>query len=208
MPRNPISTAATSVAGTAVVWRRLVARRPWIHWLLVLALAAAAAAQVGGRLGEVDDARDAWGTTRPVLVLTRPAAPGEPVVAAVAEVPLALAPPGAIDPSMAGDTTAGDMVARQIVGEGDILTHVDVVGSGELALVPPGWLAVPVVESPPSGAAAGDRVQLVSEGIVLAADAVVAGHHDDVTLVAVPAGVAAAIPAAAAAGTLTVLRAP
>lgn len=203
MPRSPITAIVRTAANTAVVWRRLVARRPWIHWLLVLVLSAITAAQVAERLGEVDDARDAWGATRPVLVATRAAAPGEPIVADVVDVPVALAPPGAATPS-----AADGLVARQRVGEGEILTEADVAASGDLALVPPGWLAVPVAESPPSGAAPGERVQLVSEGVVLAADAVVAARHDDVTLVAVPGDLAPAIPAAAAAGTLTVLRAP
>jgi hypothetical protein len=199
MPSRPI----TAVATVAVGWRRVVARRPWLHWLLVAVLSAATAMQVAGRIGEVDAARDAWGTTRPVLVAARAAAPGEPVVAEVAAVPVALAPPGAIDPS-----AGRELVARQRIGEGEIVSDVDVVGAGDLALVPPGWLAVPVAESPPSGAAAGDRVRLVSEGVVVASDAVVVGHHDDVTLIAVPADVAPAVPAAAAAGSLTVLRAP
>ena len=72
----------------------------------------------------------------------------------------------------------------------------DVVGAGgRLPLLPVGWLAVPIVESPPSGAADGERVQLASDGIVVAGEAVVVGRIDDVTLIGVPADDAAIDPA-------------
>ena len=199
MPRSPIVAASR----LPVAWRRLVARHPWVHWLLVGTLTAAAASAAAGRMDDVAAARAAWGDTREVLVATGDIAPGEPVDAAVVRVPTAVAPPGAVP---AGDRAG--LVARQHIGTGEIVAGSDVVGAGELALVPPGWLAVPVAESPPSGAQAGERVQLVSDGIVLAPDAVVAGRHDDVTLIAVPADVAPGVPAAAAAGSLVVLRAP
>lgn len=199
MPRSPI----TAVAAAPVAWRRLVARRPWVHWVLVATLASATATEFAGRLGEVAEARDAWGTTRPVLVAAVAAAPGEQLVVDVADVPAAVVPPGAIPAER-----ASGLIARQYVGPGEMITEADVAGSGELALVPPGWLAVPVAESPPSGAAPGERVQLVSDGMVIAPDAVVAGRHDDITLIAVPGDVAPVVPAAAQAGSLVVLRAP
>jgi hypothetical protein len=199
MSRSPI----VAVSRVTVAWRRLVARRPWLYWIVIAAAALAAASQVSTRLDDVDDARAAWGTTRTVLVAAEPAAPGEALIVTAVEVPLAVVPAAAL---AAHDTSS--LVARQAIGVGEIVTEPDVTGGGPLALVPPGWLAVPVIESPPSGASAGDLVRLVSEGVVLAPDAVVAGHHDDVSLIAVPADVAAVIPTASAAGTLVVLRHP
>jgi hypothetical protein len=45
-----------------------------------------------------------------------------------------------------------------------------------------------------SGATPGDRVTVVSDGFVIAEDGIVTEIHDDVTLVAVPAGDAPALP--------------
>jgi hypothetical protein len=123
-------------------------------------------------------------------------------------VPIALVPPSAIGTGV--DDIAG-LVARQHVGTGEIVTTDDVGRLGQTApaaLVPDGWLAVPIVESPASGAQVGARVQIVSDGVVLAPDGRVVGYHDDVTLVAVPADAAPAIPAAAAAGGVALLLVP
>ena len=68
--------------------------------------------------------------------------------------------------------------------------------TGPLALVPTGWLAVPVVESPTSGAAVGDRVRVVAQGVVLSEEGLVVGHSPDATLVAVRPDEAPLLPAA------------
>ena len=118
---------------------------------------------------------------------------------------VAVVPPGAL----AADGS-GEFVARQPVSKGEIVTEVDVgrEGGGALALVPDGWLAVPVLESPASGAAIGTRVHVVSDGVVLTDEAVVVGYHDDVTLVAVPASAAPMLPVASDNGSLALLMAP
>lgn len=190
----------------AAAYRRLVARHPWIHWLVVVGLAVATAAHVLARDDRVEQARATWGDTRPVLVAERAIAPGEPLVASVRDVPVAIAPDAVVVPPSGSDAIT--YTARQHLVPGDIVTTVDVVGDGPLPLLPPGWLAVPIVESPPSGAAAGDRVQLASDGLVVAEDALVVGHLDDVTLIGVPAGEAASLPPAAESGGLVVLRQP
>ena len=71
---------------------------------------------------------------------------------------------------------------------------------------PPDWLVAPLRESLPSGAAVGERVQVVSDGFVLATEAVVIDHVDGVTLVAVPPDVAPLVPAAS--DSVALLRAP
>jgi hypothetical protein len=188
--------------------RRLLVRRPWIHWSIVVACALATAATVLDRVERIDEARQRWGTTRTVLVAARDIAPGDPLVVVARELPAAMVTESALDAERADDAAA---VARQHIAEGEIVTVVDVGRhdrSGPLGLAPDGWLAVPIVESPASGAAIGDRVQLAGDGMVIAGEAIVVGYHDDVTLVAVPADVAPLVPAAAESGGLVVLLAP
>lgn len=191
-----------SVSTIVVSTRRLLARRPWIQWVVIVAIATAIAASVDAQLGRVDAERRSWGSTTTVLVATGPIEVGGPLRVARRQVPEALAPQGAI-----GD--AEGALARQRIGTGEIVTEVDVVADGgPQAMTPAGWLAVPVVESPPSGAAEGDRVQVVSGGFVVSADAVVVGGFDEVTVLAVPADEAPLLPAAADAGSLTLLLKP
>ena len=100
-------------------------------------------------------------------------------------------------------------VARQRIAAGEVITAPDVSErDGPRALVPEGWLAVAIVESPSSGAGIGDRVQIASEGTVISSDAVVIGFVDDATLVAAPADEAPLLPAAAAAGGVALLLVP
>lgn len=193
----------------AAAYRRLLARHPWIHWLVVACLAVTTAAQVLARDDRIAQARDAWGATRAVLVVERATAPGDPIVASMRDVPVAMVPDAAIE-APTGSNGIG-YTARQHLAPGEIVTTVDVAGedgAGPLPLLPAGWLALPIVESPPSGAAAGDRVQLASGGLVVADDALVVGRLDDVTLIGVPAREAAALPPAADSGGLVVLRRP
>jgi hypothetical protein len=193
-----------------VAVRRLVVRRPWVYWFAVGALAAGTYASVAKHTAAHDAARLRWGVTTPVLVAHAPLAPGDPLDGRVAPIewPAAIVPPDALSQFEPGS------VARQHVAPGEAVGTLDVAhGDGPLALVPDAWVAVPVVESPPSGAEVGDRVQVASEGVVLAGDGlvvggVVGGVAGDVTLVAVPVDVAALLPAAADGGHLTLLRVP
>ena len=61
--------------------RHVLARRPWLHWTAVLALAAGAGWAVAAGVAGVDDARRSWGTTRDVLVATADIAPGDDLAA-------------------------------------------------------------------------------------------------------------------------------
>lgn len=189
--------------------RRVVARHPWIYWFAVGALAAWAYGAARSRSDAAADARAAWGAVTPVLVATAELRPGDPLAGHVELVswPAAVAPPDALAEA------APAAVARQHVAVGAPLGVADVApAGGPLGLAPEGWLAAPVIEQPRSGAVAGDRVQVVSDGVVLAAEAIVVGFVEEasepVTLVAAPAEVAALLPAAGAAGRLTLLRVP
>ncbi len=190
----------------AVSLRRLLMRRPWIQWALIVALAAVIALSVQARLVAVDAARDSWGATVPVLVAIEPVEVGQPLRLEVREVPLALVPESALDPANQLGTEA---VARQRLALGEIVTEDDVVANhGPQALTPAGWLAVPVVEIPPSGAEIGDRVRVASDGMIVTTDALVVGRFDNVTMLAVPEADAALLPAASNAGSLTLLLEP
>lgn len=182
--------------------RRILARRPWLYTALVSLLAVGAAATVHSELEGVERARAGWGDVRNVLVAAEHIEPGMPLTVESRSVPVALVPEGAID-------DAAGLVARQRIGIGEIVADSDVArGASELALVPDGWLAVPVVESTPSGATVGEQLQIVSEGIVVTTDAVMIGRIGDAMLLAVRSDVAAPVAAAAEQGRITLLRVP
>ena len=44
--------------------RLVLARRPWVYWAVVAALASALAVTVDARLTSLDEARRNWGSTR------------------------------------------------------------------------------------------------------------------------------------------------
>jgi hypothetical protein len=179
-----------------------MARHRWLRRTLVIAAAVSVAATTFDRLERVDAARAEWGEGVGVLVATGEVDPGEPLRFEVRSIPSAMVPVGAVTTDRFDDP----LVARQRVTTGEVVVEADVTVDGPLGLVPDGWLAVPVVESPPSGAATGERVQVVSEGAVIAPDALVVGREGDATLIAVPADAAPLLPVASAEGTLAVLR--
>ena len=190
-----------------VAVRRLLARRPWIYWLVVLLLALATGATIRQRVAALDETRRRWGATQAVLVARSDALPGDVIDVDVRDLPVAVVPATAL----AVDATDELLTARQDVSAGEIVTARDVGRAGQhgaAALLPDGWAAVPVVESPPLGAPVGARVQIAGDGIVLAPDAIVVGYHDDVTLIAVPAAVAPMVAAGAEAGGVAVLLLP
>jgi hypothetical protein len=182
--------------------RRIVARHPSLRWLPIAVCAAGFVASVAAHRHDVDEARAAWSVTAPVLRALDDVEPGERPPAETVEYPVAMIPARAL----ASTDTAG-FVARQRISAGEILTEADVVAAPMPgALIPTDWLAVPIAESTASGAVAGDRVVVVSDGIVLAEGIVVAAA-DTGPLVAVPADVAPLVALANASG-VTLLRTP
>ncbi len=207
VPWVPRAAAPTPLTRLAVRSRRAVARHRWLRRVLVLAAAVVVASSTFSRLEGVDAARAQWGDTVDVLVATGETAPGEVLRVEVRSLPAAMVPAGSIATDGAGRPD-DPLVARQRVTDGEVVVDADVTVAGPLGLVPDGWLAVPVVESPASGAATGERVQVASEGVVIAAEALVVGHEGDATLIAVPADAAPLLPLASTDGTLAVLRRP
>jgi hypothetical protein len=194
-----------SPTAIAVVARRVLAKRPWLYWSVVVLAAAIAGASVHRRVERIDAARDAWGTSDTVWVAIADHAPGDTLAVKAREVPRAVVAPSA---AHASDRLDG-FVTRQAIAAGEIVHETDLVATtGPQAMTPPGWLAVPIVESPGSGAGFGDRVRVVSDGVLIGDHGLVVGHHDDVTLVAVPEDVAPMLSAAAASGAIALLLVP
>ena len=191
------------VASAVAAARRILVRRPWIYWSLVVLAALGTAASVLERSDRIDAARAAWGTSRTVWVAVGDHAPGDRLSVEAREWPAAAVSDGAL----ADTAVPGDAIARQHIGAGEIVQSVDVATSdGPQAITPVDWLAVPVIESPPSAARLGDRVLVVSEGFVISGDAVVVGAYDEVTMVAVPWAEAPAVAAADSGGVTLLLR--
>lgn len=193
--------------------RQRLARSPWMYWAGVAVLALFAGLVVARAAAGVDEARGRWGATRAVVVAVTDLAPGDPLAGAVSrrEVPAPLVPAAAVDDL--GRLGPG-AVARQHIAAGEIVVTGDVAAlGGPRALIPAGWLAVPVAEAVPSGARVGDPVQVAAAGVLLAAEAVVVGYPvgsaaAGVVLVAVPAAVAAPVAHAGAGGEAALLLTP
>lgn len=184
--------------------RRLLARRPWIYWAAVLLVGTITVSSVHARSAGAERARRSWTDLRPVLVATVAIEPGDDIADRVrtAEVPNAIAPDAAITEPVG--------TARQHVDAGSVVTEADVSpAAGPLALAPDGFVVVAVTEDPSVGAAVGEHVDLASEGVVLARDALVVGATaDGATLIATRAADAAMVTAAQASGRVAVIRTP
>src|SRR3954453_12528694 len=109
-----------------VAVRRLLARRPWIYWLVVFVAAIGCGAEVRQRVGQVEHARDAWGEARDVLVARHDTRAGEALDVEVRRVPVTVVPVSALR----DDPNRGALTARQDVSAGEIVTTVDVGRAG------------------------------------------------------------------------------
>ena len=183
--------------------RLVLARRPWIHWVVVAVLAGLAAAAVHSQIRAVAAERDRWGATRTVLVATRHHHPGDPVDAERTTLPVAALPDGALD------ELAGGAVVRQRVALGEVLTELDVtVHAGPAALAEPDTVVVGLSDPLARGVVVGLAVQVSADGLVLADDAVVTDVVDDVIFVAVGESDGPHVASAAQQGTASLLFVP
>ena len=177
-----------------------LARRPWIYWLVVAALAGLVGIGVSRAVGRVDAARRAWGEQRSVWVATADVEPNEPIVAEPKVVPRAVVPERAVidDP--------GPSVARQRIAAGAIITSFDVTQPGPAGLVPDGWVAI-AVPTPASHFVAGDHVTVFAADQLLG-DGLVVDHGESDVMVAVPASAAGDLAAAVLAGSVVIALRP
>ena len=158
--------------------RMLLARRPWIYWLAVAAVAAAVGLGTARALAGIDAARLAWGQQATVWVATADIEPGQPIQAQQRQVPRAVVPTTAVGGA------PSDAIARQWIAAGEIITTDDVSASGTAGLIPEGWVAFSV-PSPGGQFRTGDHLRVYS-GDVLVATGLVVDTGDDDLMVAIP----------------------
>lgn len=183
--------------------RLVLVRRPWIYWLVVVALSTLVAVTVHGQLSALDDARAEWGSTRRVHVALRQLDPGGPIDTRRVELPIALLPTGAIT------ERPPDAVLRQRVAEGEVLTELDIaVRPGPAARAPEGTVVVAITDPLARVAPIGAPVRVAAEGLVVAESASIVDIVDDVVFVAVAPRDAPAVAGAAQRGLATLMYLP
>lgn len=176
--------------------RLVLARRPWLRWVVVMAIALAVGWNVKTRLDGVDDARSAWTDQRTVLVASLDHEPGDALVVESRILPAAASPRSALTVLPPGATV------RQHVAHGEVVTETDVAsGNGPAAAAESGEVVVavsdPILSTAMSTVSVGLRVSIHSEGIVLANDARITAVDGDVVFVALDVEDATAVSAAA-----------
>lgn len=192
MPSAPVTVAPAVVFDPI---RRRVAHHRWLYWLMVTVGLVVSLVAATHPLRVVVDERAAWGSEVEVLVAIAAIEPGTALAPLVTtrRLPVAVVPDAAVSSLPAGAT------ARRSLSAGQMLTTADITAdSGPAALARPGDVVVAVVEAVPSGAAAGDLVVVVTEGVVLVERALVVGRRDLVVHLSVPSGRGAVVAAATA----------
>ncbi len=183
--------------------RLVLARRPWIYWVVVTALAVVAASSVRSEMASIASERDTWGSTRSVLVARHQLEPGDPITADLISLPLAAFPADALTDE------PDDAVVRQRVAAGEVLTRLDVTSRpGPAALADPGTIVVALSDPLARDVVVGLNVQVAADGLVLAEAARVTGVVDDVIFVAVSTTEAPTVAAAAQQGIASLLYLP
>lgn len=172
--------------------RLFLARRPWIRWLAICAVAALVALSVHSRLDGLERARATWVEQVRVPVATESAAPGQALTWTWERLPVAAVAQGA------ATAMTEHAVARRHVGRGEVIRDDDLSsGAGPAAGADPEQVVVPIadplVTRPPIGVA----VAVYGDGLVLADDARIVHVEDDIVFVAVAADEAPMVAAAA-----------
>ena len=157
-------------------------------------------------LSRMQSATASLGSTTPVLIASSNIEPGDIITTQLFS--LRTLPRSAVTPTALHDLQTG-LVAQQSISIGELLTttNTDTSTSKQLQL-PVGFRSVAIV--PPAALPpmqVGDHVDIIANGIVLAADALVLSLIEDTTgvIVAVPAESSAAVASAAAIGDATLV---
>ncbi len=183
--------------------RLVLARRPWIYWVVVATLAGLAAMAVHAEMTSIAAERDRWGATRTVLVAGHLHQPGDPIVAEATRLPVAALPDGALSELPVGS------VVRQRVAAGEVLTELDVTSrAGPAALAEAGTVVVAMSDPLARDVAVGLAVQVAADGLIVAGTAMVTGVVDDVIFVAVDEREGPNVAAAAQQGIASLLYLP
>lgn len=185
--------------------RLLLARRPWLYWTAVAAVAGMIAWGVHERTSAADDARRAWVDTSTVVVAIRPHAPGDELAVATEELPVDAVPDEAL--TVADLDGIDRPIARQHLAAGEPVTWLDVrPGDGPAALADPGSVTVALTGQ--HGARTGLPVAVAADGLVVAEAGRIVAVDGDVVFVAVERLDGATVAAAVAAGSATLLYLP
>jgi len=172
--------------------RLVLARRPWIRWLTVGAVAAAAGASVHAQLQSLDAARAQWTDQQRVPVATATLSPGDVLVWEWRSIPAVGVPDGV------ALSIPDGVVARQHLGTGEIIVDADMsVGDGPAAGAAAGRVVVPVSDPLVTSPAVGLDVTIYSDGLVLADEARIVQVDGAVVFVEVDATDAPMVAAAA-----------
>ena len=181
---SPIHDTIAAVLPRLRWW---VSRRPAMVWATVALLAGWCALVVSAEHRAARDERDRWGTPATVWVARHTIERGQSIVAEARSYPSQVVPAAAVTQSPAG------AVAVDVIAAGQIVTTFDVTDAGLAGLIPAGHVAVDIpVALGDNGWAAGNRVQLFAEGLLLGTGEIVAVDAQHVT-VAVPDDAAAAV---------------
>ena len=187
----------------AVQARHFLARHPWVYWAAVLSLAAVVAFTLHRQSSLLEEARDRWQTTRIVLVADTDLSPGDPIETSSKTLPLAAIPESAI-----AEIPTGSRL-RQRVASGEVLVTADITQiPGPAARAAPGTMVVGLTDPLSRQVQVGMAVQIVAEGIVLAATATVVETSGDVIYVAVAEHEAPVVAAAAQSGLAALIYVP
>lgn len=184
--------------------RLLLARRPWLYWLVVGLCAAVVWLSVSATADGVENERARWGTTQRVWVTAAPVAAGSPVAAVARDYPQAMVPAAALTAEPVG-VAAHALAAGEVVVEGD-------VASEDSGLAPTDWLVFAVPGEGGPSLVAGDAVAIFGSGQWWC-DGVVVGVSESavdgsVVEVAVPPDCAPSVSAQLALAAVTLARAP
>ena len=157
-------------------------------------------------LSRMQSATDSLGLTTPVLIASSNIEPGDIITTQLFS--LRTLPRSAVTPTALHNLQIG-LVAQQSISIGELLTttNTDTSTSKQLQL-PVGFRSVAIV--PPAALPpmqVGDHVDIIANGIVLAADALVLSLIENTpgVIVAVPAELSAAVASAAAIGDATLV---
>jgi Flp pilus assembly protein CpaB len=161
-------------------------------------------------LSRMQSATRSLGLTTPVLIATRSIKQGDIITAQLFS--LRTLPRAAVAPTALHDLQFG-LVAQQSISIGELLTTTNTGTSTSKQLqLPTGFRSVAIV--PPAALPpmqVGDHVDIIANGVVLAADALVLSLMENTTgevigvIVAVPAELSAAVASAAAIGDATLV---
>ena len=157
-------------------------------------------------LSRMQSATASLGSTTTVLIATSNIEPGDIITTQLSS--LRSLPRSAVTPTALHDLQTG-LVAQQSISIGELLTTTNTGTSATQQLqLPAGFRSVAIV--PPAALPpmqVGDHVDIIANGVVLAADALVLGLIEDTigVIVAVPADLSAAVASAAAIGDATLV---